>query len=360
MNQFTLNLIRAYDIAGEIDLEQVQKMLVNKNPDKFRLKRFHREMAIQNPPVVINLGVQDYDYNGTTFTISIFGKIWNYGAVSVNFRIPVECANTAELNELVYHFEQDEYFGTTSKAMVNELAAALYPISKEPGVWEENEDYTIVQYISERGCLDLPDSFHFDDIARLVEGQKEATLSSQTLEQIKNSLFQYSDEDLIVVDWNRAIIMGDNEEVEELSDIVEFALCQLLEMRLYDDLLDTKIGSLYKAIQTQKSGFFNNRYAALAHEASLLFIELSEVIDLVENSLKVIGDTYYAKVYRVAIARFHIQTWRQSISHKLDNLSNISSLFNSEINERRNQLMELIIVILITIEVIPFLWNLAK
>lgn len=360
MTTFNIILTKAYDVAGEVNLELVQRMLVNKNPDKFRLRKFHREMSIQDPPVILNLGEQDYIMDGQTYRVSITGKVWNYGAVSLNFKIPVQSDTCNKLTDLIFNFEQDPFFENIGTDLVNDIIGAIAPAVKDPNTWEELEDYTVIQFVAPRGCLDLPESFNFDELARLVEGQKNLTLSNQILEQIKNSLFQYSDEDLIIIDWNRAVIMGDQEEVEELTGIVEFAICQLLEMRFYDNLLDQKISNLYKAIKSQQSTFFSNRYAKLAHEASLLFIELSEVIELVENSLKVIGDTYYAKVYRVAIDRFQIPAWRRSISQKLDNLSNISSLFSSEINERRNQLMELIIIILIAIEVVPFVWNLVQ
>ena len=360
MTNFNIILTQAYDVAGEVNLELVQRMLVNKNPDKFRLRKFNREMSIQDPPVVLNLGEQDYEVGGESYRISISGKIWNYGAISINFKIPVQCDNCNKLTDLVFQFEEDEYLQEQGRQLVQDTIAAIAPAVKDPNLWQEFEDYTVIQFVAPRGCLDLPDNFSFDDLAQLVEGQKNVKLSNQTLDQIKNSLFQYSDEDLIIVDWNRAIIMGDYEEAGELTDIVEFAICQLLEMRFYDNLLDQKVSNLYKSIQSQKSSFFTNNYAKLAHEASLLFIELSEVIELVENSLKVIGDTYYAKVYRVAIDRFQIPAWRSSISHKLNNLSNISGLFSAEINERRTQWMEFIIVVLIAIEVVPFVWNLIQ
>jgi len=71
----------------------------------------------------------------------------------------------------------------------------------------------------------------------------------------------------------------------------------------------------------------------------------------------VIGDFYYAKIFRAASDRFRVKDWQASVDQKLKNLADVSNLFQAETNEKRNQLMEAIIIILIAIEVIPFLWN---
>src|SRR5690606_36578515 len=105
---------------------------------------------------------------------------------------PVTCSTIQELSELVSHFERETCFETISNQLIKDLTATIATASKDLNVWDELEDYTIIQFISEKGYKDLPSSITFDDIARLVEGERNIKLSGQTLDQIKGSLYQYS------------------------------------------------------------------------------------------------------------------------------------------------------------------------
>jgi hypothetical protein len=360
MHCFYINIIRSFDVAHEINLLEAQKQLVEKNPDQFKITRFRRELTIQDPPLVVNLGVENWQIASSYLHTEIIAKIWAYGVISLSFKTTVTTDSFEELADLVYKLEEDPDLEARGISYIESLTKTLEGSIRKLNIWEEVEDYTIIQFISDKGPKDLPASFTFDKLAQLLEGEKNITFSAQTLEQVKSNMYQYSDEDLIVIDWNRAVIMGDALEVQELSWIVEYALGQLLELRYYDHHIDLKLSSLYRKIQEKKPGLLNNPYSQVSREAAAYFIEISDVLDQLENSLKVIGDTYYAKVYRVALDRFFIGSWRKTLSNKLQNLSNISSLFANDINEKRNQLMELIIIILIAIEVVPFVMSLVK
>ncbi len=80
--------------------------------------------------------------------------------------------------------------------------------------------------------------------------------------------------------------------------------------------------------------------------------ESSEIVERIENSLKIIGDFYYAKIYRAAAERFRMNDWKKSVDQKLSNLVEISMLFMNQNNEKKSHLLELIIIFLILIEVV--------
>ena len=103
---------------------------------------------------------------------------------------------------------------------------------------------------------------------------------------------------------------------------------------------------------------WSNPYGELSKKAALEYIDISEVVDRVENAYKVIGEFYHAMIYNLATEKFNLSTWKHSVNHKLENLAEVSKLFQGEVHEKRAQVMELTIVILIAIEVIPLLYSL--
>jgi hypothetical protein len=138
----------------------------------------------------------------------------------------------------------------------------------------------------------------------------------------------------------------------DIPDVIEFSLCQLLEMRYYDDLLDEKLTYLYSALEKKHFSIFQNHYSALSREAAQIYLEISDTVESVENSMKVVGDFYLAKIFRAASQRLRFTDWRDSVDQKLENLAQVSRLFVNESNEKRNQLLEVIIIVLIAMELL--------
>ena len=169
--------------------------------------------------------------------------------------------------------------------------------------------------------------------------------------------FQYSKNDMAVVDWNSALVIEPSGSMD-LPDVIEFALTQLLEMRFYDDLLDQKLATLYSSIENKSSGLFNDPYSNLAKEAGQTYIELSEIIETIENSFKVVGDFYLATIFRAASSRFRFNDWLNNINSKLGNLAEVSKVLQGEIHARRAQASEIIIIVLIAFELLPVVFKL--
>ncbi|MEN0058902.1 MAG: hypothetical protein AAGB31_08710, partial [Bdellovibrio sp.] len=98
-------------------------------------------------------------------------------------------------------------------------------------------------------------------------------------------------------------------------------------------------------------------YSRLSKEAAQLYLDISDTIESVDNSMKVVGDFYLAKIFRAASMRLRFKDWKDSVDKKLENMAQISKLFVNEANEKRNQLLEVIIIILIALEVVPLFFK---
>ena len=85
-------------------------------------------------------------------------------------------------------------------------------------------------------------------------------------------------------------------------------------------------------------------------------LEVTEFTERVENSLKVIGDFYLARVYRAAVRRFRVTAWQQSVGRKQALVGQVYALLKGEIDMRRNTLLEAAIVLLIVFEIVMAFW----
>jgi uncharacterized Rmd1/YagE family protein len=75
----------------------------------------------------------------------------------------------------------------------------------------------------------------------------------------------------------------------------------------------------------------------------------------VNNALKLLGDQYLARVYRLVSQRFHLAEWDASILRKLQTLESIYEKLADQATSHRMEVLEWIIIILIAVSILlPF------
>jgi uncharacterized Rmd1/YagE family protein len=79
------------------------------------------------------------------------------------------------------------------------------------------------------------------------------------------------------------------------------------------------------------------------------------LFERVGNALKLIGDPYLARVYRLAAQRFRLGEWNAGILRKLDAMESIYQKISDRASTRRLELLEWIIILLIAVSIaLPF------
>ncbi len=356
-------LYRVYDIGSEIDLDTVEALFENKAfKERFKLDRKHNtSLVISSTPVSIQLKNIELTLDGSSSEAEVIAKVWHFGTLSLCIHLPIIPGTTwTELVAFAKTLEKDtqidQILRSKAKDFQNEIRSAI-PILSD---WKTNEDY-ITYFIQEFETPIVPITSIVDkvDVSALILAESENFLSETMKKSTLENIHQYSKDDLVVVDWNSALVVEPSGSFD-VPLIIEFALSQLLEMRYYDDLLDQRLNTLYNAVVGRNRGLLSNKYSRLAEEAGQFYLEISEIVENVENSFKTVGDFYLANIFRATSRRFRFEDWQRSINEKLGNLAEVSKLLHSEVNEGRNQFMEIVIIVLIAIEVVPFVMGLVK
>lgn len=341
-------------MAHEVKVEEAVEKLKQLGPtSKFTLKKPSKDFFFGDPPIVLTLG--DSIIDGTRASITI--KIWSYGAVSFCLSIDCEAYEEKErLIEWIRFWSANEEVDAYCKNKIIDLISLLGKSLKNPDVWHQEEDYAIFianpnfrgrEYWEENNFI-----YHF------LSMEKEVELSDAMIAPIKTSSLSYGPNDLVVIDWDNAFVLS-NEDSEDICDVVELANVQLLELRFFDDLLDKKLSGLYRQVVERKPTIFNSTVSLLARDASRLYLETSEVVERIENSLKIVGDIYFARLYRMSLNRLQVPQWQSTVDQKLKNLLDVSQMYMGELHTKRSHIMEIIIIFLIAIEVVPFLYPFA-
>lgn len=352
-------IYRVFDIGPDVNLGKAQEIFESSNSaQRFKLNRSSKAMIINNAPLSLMLEISKYDALGHPLDLEVSAKIWHFGALSItlSFGIP-ESMTWNRLIELGNYLENDNNLHVLAKQKVEQIIQSLNPDRMDSISWETYEDYICYFFRKLDGCeKNAMEIFNQHDVFRLILSENNENLSDQIKKTILDSTFQYSCDDLAIVDWNSALIIEPSGSLD-IVDVIEFSLCQVLEMRYYDDMLDEKLTYLYSSLEKKGWNIFQDYYSRVSKEAAKNYLDISDTVESVENSMKVVGDFYLAKIFRAVSQRLRFRDWQESVDKKLESMAQISRLFVSESNEKKNQLLEIIIIVLIAIEVVPLFFK---
>lgn len=354
----SLIFYRLCDICWEIDLKLVESKLGGTRRLRIERKRFSKAFEFANPPITIVLGDFTRDVMGIPRTMKAYGKIYDFGAMSIILELPVTDISIAEWESVAGEFRfknpLDADFLRLRDSLVSSLRGAMVGKGM-PGMEEEYTIYYIRRISQAMSAREFCSSYDMPGFLLLEEG--EVSPGKAILRELTHYTFSYSDNDLVMINWDNALVFEPSGAMD-IPDLLEFANAQLLALRVYDQLLEREIDTIHSDISSKgpASIWKIRHYQGLAARVMRTYTDLTYITEKVDNSLKVTDDVYYAKVYAAALELFKVGTWAASIKKKFDISSRAYSMLHQTISNRRNELLELTIIILIALEIILFVF----
>ncbi len=347
---------RIFDIADEIDLSRAQSALSG-GSRRMRLTRAGSEyLQLPDPPLTVELGRHPLRLTGGTEEVEAIARVFAHGAVSIILRVPMPPGSTLDgLVPLADELFDSPVVEALSLELVKRLRQDLAPAGLRGTVWEQSESYTVVYADKLRGDPKASEVLAAADLGRLLLGEREQTpLSEQEQAEVVRTSFSYTERDLAVIDWNGAFVYEPSGSLD-VPDVLEVCNAQLLELRYYDDVLDRNLKAVYDGLEKPAPAverIIRSPYRGLARRVMLTLLEMSEFIERVENSLKIIGDFYLARVYEGAVKRLRIRQWQASVTRKQEMLGRVYNLLKGEVDTDRGLTLEATIVLLIVVEIV--------
>ncbi|MBI4582897.1 MAG: hypothetical protein HY717_02515 [Planctomycetes bacterium] len=352
-----LLVYRLFDVANEIHLDRAQDLLAGAaTPLKLSRER-SKYLQIPRAPLTVHLGNREIaGASGKRYSADVHARLFNFGVVSIRYELKLpDQADHDRITALVLEFEESRELEAASRSEAARLCERVASAVEKLGTWEGFETYTILMASRMTGATSATRTGLDERMAKilLVEEPGE-DLSEEEIKDATKHRFSYSRKDLCVIDWNGAVAV-DPEGSRDIPDILEFANAQLLEFRFYDDLYDRELQNLYDVLATPRGPWvwwFSGRYRNLILKVNRRQIELFEFVERVENSLKVISDSYLARVYQGALDSFRIPTRTTNLNSKQDLNGKIAQLLYNESQVYTGHFFEIIIILLILYEIV--------
>lgn len=355
--QGTLHLFVAYDWGDEIHLEDARRLVSAELHALNRRRRTPSSIAYRPAPVRLPLGAVQVDLPQIGCVAApAEATLFDFGAVSLGMRVPFSLA-PAELLEVAAHLARPEPLVAAGRQALGSWHARLLPAIASPDWSEFTEEYFVFE-LPPLAATDA-DAWLAEQaawLAGLVRLERGPLSAAEITEAVRERL-SYTPHDLFVAEWSAAALF--DSDCGETLEAIEFANLQLLEFRHIDDRLDRRLTAAYRLIHPLARRWlpFWNTQARTLRALGDLRIEANELFERADNVLKLVGDQYLARVYRMLARRFHLADWQQSIQRSLDTVEGAHRVIAEQASASRLELLEAIVILLILIEVVNALWR---
>ena len=350
--------IYAFDVAYDMTRQPVRELL-GQPVAQFVVdasKRSPKHLFFYRPQMVRLPALERFGPGGPLRVERIL-KLLPVGAISITMRVRFEVERIEDL--VGYH---DLQFSNGSlhdevRCLAEEVRAELnrYYIRPVQQLADE-EAYTVF-------CIESPlqgadgakinaESWWRSNrraVASLLTQEPDIDhLSRQEADESTGLYLSYYEHDLVVVDWDAALIIDEKQNFDETLYVMELANLQLAELEAYDRILDGSLERSYRDLTNRRM----RGGAGLMRELRELRIDFTRFSDELSNITKFFGDWHLARIYQTVSARFHLADWHRTIDRKLQALDDLYQLLNHDKTNRWMLILEATIVLLFVIDLV--------
>ena len=349
----TCHVIFIYDIAFAIDLNEAERRISSATRETLKHKRRAPQYFEYSPaPLRIAQAAERVGIDETFATDpQVELVVYDFGAVTVIYRIDLSRDGSRLLN-LSEELYENKQLLADSRHRVQDVLKVIEPALTKANISSFVEDYVIfqVEAFTEPIAIEDLTTHHAAQIAQILRAESRE-LSADEITDATSNRISFGRDDVVIVDWNAALVV--DTEAEDVLTVLEFANVELLEMRFLDQRLDDALDLAYDRLSKRSQKWYQFRsHPSDLRDISQWQVDSAILFEGVNNVLKLLGDQYLARLYRLVAQRFHLADWDVSILRKLETLEGIYQKISDQMVSRRMEVLEWIIIFLIAISII--------
>jgi hypothetical protein len=276
--------------------------------------------------------------------------IFDFAATGVALHIPF-ALNASEICLLAAALSKPEMLHAAARQAVQPLHDRMLPAIYNPRWSDLIEEFLVFEFSPSELCAETVLAQAPQWLAGLVRLESDPLFEEEVAEALRLRI-RYSARDLLIADWAAAVVIDD--DCRQALQVIEFANLQLLEFREIDNRLDDRLAETYGLVRVLAHRWlpFWRPYTGQLRALGELKVEANTVFERTQNAVKLVGDQYLARVYRLLATRFYLEEWQQSVQRSLDVIESAYQVLADQAAAWRSEILELIIVVLIVAEIL--------
>jgi hypothetical protein len=315
----------------------------------------HDNPAATSPPRAADSSCREPQ--SRTVKATADATLFDFGGASVAMHIPFSMT-AADLSRLAVCLADSDRLVAQASGPAHWLFDRLRPAIAQAVFSPLTEEYVVFELPP--GPPLPPPRDLLEQHAAWVAGLTRLETDPLSIDEISaalHSYISYSPHDLLVPEWSAALLI--DREAGETLQTIEFANLQLLEFRFIDKLLDDRLTDAYRLIHPLARSRlpFWRTHAQPLRALGELRIHANSLFERTGNALKLVGDQYLARVYRILAARFHLDEWEKSIQRSLEVVEGVYRVLSDQAATYRTEVLEIVVIVLIVLEIVMALFR---
>jgi hypothetical protein len=345
--------VYAFEVANSIDLDAAERRIAAAQRQTITEKRRAPSYFEYRPaPLRVTWEALSHQVAGFTTRGAAQLVMYDFGAVSLTFAIPLQ-GPLQNLIGLGAALRGNAVLQSAARGHVEQLMELLGDAAARTSIAPFVEDYVVFHVDELSPAEPAPALFGREAglVAQILRAEARQ-LSGQEINAATALQASFGPGDLTVIDTDTALVF--DPEAADVLDVIEFANAQILEMRFLDQELDDALERSYLLLSRRTWSW----RAALRfsdpdlHRVAQFQLDAAILFERVTNALKLIGEQYLTRIYGLVSRRFHLADWDASITRKLQTVESIYSKMADRAAQRRMELLEWIIIILIAVSIV--------
>ncbi len=346
-----------YDVAEKISLEAL-RLSLGGSPSAPEQRLTHPApgyVRFEKVPVVEELSPLAVS-SGEHFRCRL--KYFDYGVISAELELPFSAPFAEIVAKSSRWTSAAELESCVAGLVRSKVSNAAKGIFIQPYETFLSEDYYVVridkatdatgsQPVSAVKLL----SDYGDGIAQIVRGESQLLAPTERNDALESSMSYYPN-DLLVVGWVAALVYDGNDGAGSTIQLLEYANTQLLEFRHYDLVLSRVLDTAYQLLEHRGGLFRNWKMARQAERLNTIRLDITELTERTDNSIKFLSDMFYARAYKMAAKRVGVNDYRNLVEEKLKTAGDLYQFMVNEFHQSRAFVLEVMVVAILVIELI--------
>ena len=354
---------RLFDVGYSIRLDDASRTIAESAPARVPARELParveaRALQIANPPLALSLGRAPLVIEGKSYDAELSARLYDFGVCALRLKLDTPPGlSWQEFSLIGRALDTSGQSGALMRDALNELLARLQDAIERPAIAPVVEEYAVFRVYrlcDEAGKLVSVDAIGDAHLVPLLLGE-DRSLAENARRELLQHRFSYYADDLAILTWDNALVVDPNPHDRDVEYVLEFANAQLLELRMYDALLDAELPSMYDRVEVgrrRRLPLLTHGFRPIIAALQTRVADVTETVERVDNALKVTEDVYLARIYAAALELFRGQTWRRGIERKLAIFRETYAMLNAESQASRAEVMEAAIVLLIVAELL--------
>jgi len=247
---------RLFDLGASVDLDEIQgtvdmPFLAGRMLSERATPKYARFAA----PLLVYVDQRTLETNLGSMVVSIAVKLYGVGALAVVVRTPFEASVLRDLRPFaglrIRAADKEESLDVYCGRLVARIIEDLVPFLHDSyEVHVDPEPYTVYCVsVTETPVRVFTTAWRREVTALLANDPRPDAISDEEVDDTWRNWFSYYQDDLVVLDWDAALVIEPSASYEDTLTVFELANLQLLELRTYDAFLDKVVDKAYDDLE---------------------------------------------------------------------------------------------------------------